>query len=175
LLKLLSPDAAPPAPVAPSPTRCIITAVTAAAFAALAIFAASAHGADGVTVLRFELPSFSFFNPCTSENVTTVGGTALSVIDTTQDNHGLEGHSVDIALKGIGETTGAQYISVGTNTITENTSDNGASAETVVTYSRLVTAGAGNDLLFAIVFHETFDANGDLVVRVNRLIPGICV
>lgn len=173
-MKLFSPDAAPSAAVAPSPKRWIIAAGVAAALAVLAVFATSAQGADGVTVLRFELPSFSFFNPCTSETV-TVGGTALSVIDTTQDNHGLEGHSVDIALKGVGQTTGTQYTFVGTNTITENTSDNGASAETVVTYSRLVTPGAGNDLLFAIVFHETFDANGDLVVRFNRLILGACV
>ncbi|HEU6445997.1 MAG TPA: hypothetical protein VFL61_13155, partial [Gaiellaceae bacterium] len=64
---------------------------------------------------------------------------------------------------------------VSTNTITENASDNGATAETVVTYSRLVTPGPGNDLLFAILFHETFDANGELVVRFNRFIPGACV
>lgn len=175
MLKLFSFDAAPPAALTPSPKRCIIAAVVAAACAALALFAASAQGADGVTVLRFEIPSFSFFNPCTNENVAIVSGTALSVIDTTQDNHGLEGHSVDIALKGIGQTTGAQYISVGTNTITENASDNGATAETVVAHSRLVTPGAGNDLLFAILFHETFDANGELVVRFNRFIPGVCV
>jgi hypothetical protein len=176
LLKLFSSDAAPPAALAQSPKRRIIAAVVAAAAcAALALFAASAQGADGVTVLRFEIPSFSFFNPCTNEDVAIVSGTALSVIDTTQDNHGLEGHSVDIALKGVGQTTGAQYISVSTNTITENASDNGATAETVVTYSRLVTPGAGNDLLFAILFHETFDANGELVVRFNRFIPGVCV
>jgi hypothetical protein len=175
VLKLFSSAAAPPATVASSRKRSIIAAVVAAASAALAVFAASAQGADGVTVSRFEIPGFSFFNPCTNENVTIVGGTALSVIDTTQDNHGLEGHSVDIALKGVGETTGAQYTWVGTNTITENTSDNGATAETVVTYSRLVTPGQENDLLFAIVFHETFNANGDLVVRFNRLIPGACV
>lgn len=175
MLNLLSSDAAPPATLTPSPKRRIIAAVVAAtACAALGLFAASAQGADGVTVLRFEIPSFSFFNPCTNENV-TLSGTALSVIDATQDNHGLEGHSVDIALKGVGQTTGAQYISVSTNTITENASDNGATAETVVTYSRLVTPGAANDLLFAILFHETFDANGELVVRFNRFIPGACV
>jgi hypothetical protein len=174
LLKLFSPDAAPPAVVAPPPKRCIIAAVV-AAFAALAVFAASAQGADGVTVVRFEIPSFSFFNPCTSEDVAIVSGTGLTVIDTTEDNHGLEGHSVDIALKGIGQTTGSQYISVGTNTITENTSDNGATTETVVGSSRLVTPGLGNDLLFSIVFHETFAASGDLVVRFNHLILGACV
>lgn len=137
-----------------------------------AAFAAPVHGADGVTVSSFQI-SFSFFNPCTNENV-DVSGTALVVIDTTADNHGLEGHSVNIAVKGIGETTGMKYVAVFANTITENTSDNGASTETTTTYERFVTPGPGNDLLFAIVFHETFDANGDLVVRFNRPILGVC-
>jgi hypothetical protein len=67
-----------------------------------------------------------------------------------------------------------QYVAVFTNTFTANTSDNGASTETITTYERFVTPGPGNDLLFAIVFHETFDANGDLVVRFNRPILGVC-
>jgi hypothetical protein len=151
--------------------RCSLAVGVAAALVALA--AATAQAADGVTVSRFPV-SFSFFDPCTDENV-DVSGTALTVIDTTPDNHGLTGHSVDIALKGIGQTSGAQYVSVGTNTITESTSDNGARVETVTAQSRLVTPGPRNDLLFAIVFHETINANGDLVVQFNRLIPGVCV
>jgi hypothetical protein len=137
-----------------------------------AAFAAPVQGADGVTVSSFPI-SFSFFNPCTNENV-DVSGTALVVRDTTADDHGLVGHSVNIAVKGIGETTGMQYVAVFANTFTANTSDNGASTETITTYERFVTPGPGNDLLFAIVFHETFDANGDLVVRFNRPILGVC-
>jgi hypothetical protein len=53
-------------------------------------------------------------------------GTALNVVDTTPDDHGLTGHSVDIALKGVGQTTGAQHVSVGTNTVTDIEPDNGA-------------------------------------------------
>jgi hypothetical protein len=147
--------------------------VSLAALSALAAFVAPAQAADGLVVDRFPV-SFSFFNPCTDENV-DVSGSALAVIDTTPDNHGLSGHSVDIALKGVGLTTGAHYVSVGTNTITENTSDNGARVETVTTHLRLVTSGPGNDLLFAIVFHETINANGDLVILFNRFIPGVCV
>jgi hypothetical protein len=153
--------------------RCTLAVSVAAGFAALVAFAATAQGADGVTVSRFPV-SFSFFNPCTNENV-DVSGTALAVVDTSPDGHGLEGHSVDMAGKGVGQTTGAQYVSVGTNTITENTSDNGARVETTTTRSRLVTPGPGNDILFAIVFHETTNANGDLVVLFNRLILGDCV
>jgi hypothetical protein len=152
--------------------RCTFAVSVAAVLAALAAVIAPAQAADGVTVSSFPI-SFSFFNPCTNENV-DVSGTALVVIDTTPDNHGLEGHSVNIAVKGIGQTTGMKYVAVFANTITGNTSDNGASTETTTTYERLVTPGPGNDLLFAIVFHETFNANGDLVVRVNRLIPGVC-
>jgi hypothetical protein len=154
--------------------RSTLAVSVAAALAALvALAAATAQATDGVTVSRFPV-SFSFFNPCTNENV-DVSGTALTVIDTTTDNHGLEGHSVDIALKGVGQTTGTQYVSVGTNTITENTSDDGARVETGTTQLRLVAPGPGNDLLFSIVFHETTNANGDLVIIFNRLIPGVCV
>jgi hypothetical protein len=153
--------------------RCTLAVSVAAALAALvALAAAPAQAADGVTVSRFPV-SFSFFNPCTNENV-DVSGTALSVVDTTPDDHGLTGHSVDIALKGVGQTTGAQYVSVGTNTVTDIESDNGALVETTTTQSRLVAPGPGNDLLFAIVFHETVNANGDLTVVFNRLIPGVC-
>jgi hypothetical protein len=152
--------------------RCTLAVSVATALAALAAFVAPAQADDGVTVSRFPI-SFSSFNPCTNE-IVDISGTALAV-NTSPDNHGLEGHSVDIALKGVGQTTGAQYVSVGTNTITENTSDNGARVETGTTQLRLVTPGPGNDLLFAIVFHETINANGDLVVFVNRLVLGDCV
>jgi hypothetical protein len=153
--------------------RCTLAVSVAAALAALvALAAATAQAADGLTVSRFPV-SFSFFNPCTNENV-DVSGTALTVIDTTPDDQGLTGHSVDIALKGVGQTTGAQYVSVGTNTVTDIESDNGALVETTTTQSRLVASGPGNDLLFAIVFHETVNANGDLTVVFNRLIPGVC-
>ena len=153
--------------------RCTLAVSVAAALAALVALAApAAQATDGVTVSRFPV-SFSFFNPCTNENV-DISGTALAVVDTTPDDNGLTGHSVDVALKGVGQTTGAQYISVGTNTVTDIESDNGALVETTTTRSRLVAAGPGNDLLFAIVFHETINANGDLVVVFNRLIPGVC-
>lgn len=152
--------------------RCTLAVSVGAALAALVALAAPAQAADGVTVSRFPV-GFSFFNPCTNENV-DVSGTALTVIDTTPDDHGLTGHSVDIALKGVGQTTGAQYVSVGTNTVTDIESDNGALVETTTTQSRLVTPGPGNDLLFAIVFHETINANGDVAVEFNRLTPGVC-
>jgi hypothetical protein len=153
--------------------RCTLAVSVAAVLAALAAFVAPAQAADGVTVSSFPI-SFSFFNPCTNENV-DFSGTVLVVIDTTPDNHGLEGHSVNIAVKGVGQTTGTQYVSVFANTITDNTSGNGASIETTTTYDRMVTPGSGNDFLFAIVFHETFNANGDLVVTFNRVILGACV
>jgi hypothetical protein len=96
------------------------------------------------------------------------------VVDTSPDKSGLTGHSVDIAFNGVGQTTGTQYVSVGTNTVTDIESDSGARVETTTTQSRLVAPGPGNDFLFAIVFHETINANGDKVVEFNRLIPGVC-
>ena len=75
--------------------RCMLAASVAAAFA-VALATATAQAADAVTVSRFPV-SFSFFNPCTDENV-DVSGTALAVFDTSPDDNGLTGHSVDIAL-----------------------------------------------------------------------------
>jgi hypothetical protein len=142
------------------------------------LVAAPAASADGVTLSRFEL-SGSFFNPCTNENV-DLSGTVLTVIDTTpEDNHGLEGHSVDIAMKGVGATSGAEYIGVSTSTTsvqgTEATSDGGAFAETAAVHSRLIAPGPGNDLVFSIVFHFTINATGDVVGLHNRLTLGACV
>jgi hypothetical protein len=149
-------------------------AVGVAAVLALTAFVAPAQAGEGVTVSSFPF-SGSFLNPCTNENI-DFSGTVLVVLDTTEDNRpALEGHSVQIAVKGVGQTTGTQYVWVFSNTVTDTTSDNGASAETTTTYDRIVAPGAGNDLLFAIVFHETINANGDPVALFNRLIPGACV
>ena len=55
--------------------RCSLTIGVAAALA-VALATATAQAADGVTVSRFPV-SFSFFNPCTNEDV-DVSGTALA-------------------------------------------------------------------------------------------------
>ena len=150
----------------------------AAAIVSLAALAVPAHGANRVTVSRFPV-SASFFNPCTNENV-DFSGTALTVLDPTpEDGHGLVFHSVDIAIKGFGETSGALYVSLFTVVVslqgTELTPDDGAFAETNVVHSRLVTAGPANDLVFAIVFHFTIDASGEVVAWHNRLTAETCV
>jgi hypothetical protein len=123
--------------------------------------------------------SFSLFNRCTNENV-DFSGTALAATDTTpEDNHGLEDHSVDIAVKGVGQTTGAQYVETFTNTVsvqgTEGTSDNGAFAETTATHSRVIAPGPANDLVFNIVFHFTINAQGEVVVFHNTITNMVCV
>ena len=70
-----------------------------------------ARAADGVTVTRIAVNGTAF-NPCTNENV-ALSGTALLVIErSSEQNRGLQFHSVDIALKGVGETTGTRYIDV---------------------------------------------------------------
>jgi hypothetical protein len=137
----------------------------AAALASLASLVAPAQAADGVTVSRFPV-SGSFVNPCTNENI-VFSGTALTVIDPTPDNHGVEFHSIDIALKGVGETTGTRYVSTFAITIslqgTEAMSDGGAFAETNAIVSRLIAPGPENDLVFRIIFHFTINANGEVV------------
>jgi hypothetical protein len=154
--------------------RYTIAVGVAVALAALAALVAPAQAAEGVTVSRFPF-SASFLNPCTNENI-DFSGTILVVLDTTQDNRpALDGHSVNIAVKGVGQTTGTQYVWVFTNTVTDTTSDTGAAAETTTTYERIVAPGPGNDLLFTIVFHETINANGDVVAFFNRLIIEPCV
>jgi hypothetical protein len=126
-----------------------------------------AQAANGVTVSTFPL-EFSFFNPCTNENV-DFSGTGLSVIDPTpEDNHGLIGHGVDIAIKGVGETTGTRYVAL-------FAADNGAYVETNPVHSRLIAPGPANDLVFAIVFHIAINANGEVVGWHNRVTFEACV
>jgi hypothetical protein len=150
-----------------------------AALVALGAVAATAQAADGLTVSRFPV-SFSFFNPCTNENV-EFSGTALTVVDPTpEDNHGLNFHSIDIALKGVGETTGTRYIETFAVTDSdqgteEDPAGNGVFAETNSVHSRLIAPGPDNDLVFAIVFHFTINATGEIVGWHNRVTIEACV
>jgi hypothetical protein len=155
----------------------IVSLALTLAIAALAGLVTPDKAAGGVSVSRFPV-NFSLFNPCTNESV-QVSGTALTVVDPTPDNHGLTFHSVDVALKGVGETTGSRYVEHFAVTIslqgTEGEGDNGAFAETNAVHSRLVTPGPANDLAFAIVFHVTINANGETVGFHNRVTIGACV
>ena len=102
------------------------------------------------------------------------------MIDTTpEDNHGLTFHSIDMALKGVGQTTGLRYVETFAIAIslqgTEGTSDSGAFAETNAIHTRLIAPGPRNDLVFAIVFHFTINANGEVVGWHNRVTAEACV
>jgi hypothetical protein len=48
-------------------------------------------------------------------------------------------------------------------------------AETNVTHSRLITPGPDNDFVFAIVFHFTINANGEIVGWQNHVTFDACV
>lgn len=144
---------------------------------ALASLLAPAAAADGVTVSRFTI-GFSLFNTCTNEDV-QFRGDVLVVIDTTpEDNHGVVGHTTE-AVTGEGQTTGAQYVLLFTNTVsaqgTEDPSDHGAYAETTATHERLVAPGPANDLVFSIDSHFTINANGEVVGFHNRVTQEACV
>lgn len=155
-----------------------ISTIVVVALALFGGFAGASAAANGTSVSRFPV-SFTLFNPCTNENM-DFSGTALVVLDPTpDDNRGLRFHSVDFAIKGVGETTGTRYIETFSVTIsvqgTEATSDNGAFAETNVVHSRVIAPGPANDLVFAIVFHFTINATGELVVFHNRVTAEACV
>jgi hypothetical protein len=156
----------------------IVSLAVTLAIAALAAFSVPAQAANGVTVSRFPV-SFSLFNPCTNESV-DFSGTVLVVIDITpEDNRGLTGHSVDIALKGVGQTTGTRFVELFASTTsrqgTEGTPGDGAFAETNAVHSRLIAPRPANDLVFAIVFHFTINANGEVVGWHNRVTFEVCV
>lgn len=133
--------------------------------------AAAAQAGNGVTVEKFPV-SFSTFNPCTNETV-ELGGNALVVRDETPDEQGLEFHSIDIALKGVGPTTGLRYVWHFGITVSIQGGE-GAFAETAVVRSRLIAPGPDNDLVGSIVFHMTINAKGELVVIFNRRDPEAC-
>jgi hypothetical protein len=137
--------------------------------AALAGFTPAAQAAASVS--KFPV-SFSLFDPCTNENI-DFSGNAMAVL-TTQDNHTIF-HSVDIAVTGIGETTGMSYHETFSVLIAEQgTDETGPYAETNSVQSRLITPGGGNDLEFDIIFHFTITANGDVPVFHNR-VTATCV
>jgi hypothetical protein len=143
------------------------------ALAALAL-APVASGEGRVTVSRFPI-SFSFFNPCTNENV-AFSGTALGLIDTTAGDDFQLFHAVEINVTGIGETTGTRYREVFSITdVRQGDDEGGPFAETLSIHSRLITAGGGNDLDFDIVFHQTITATGEVAVSFNRITNESCV
>lgn len=156
--------------------RSVFYGVVVTALVSLAALVPTA-AADGVTVSRFPV-SFGFFNPCTNENV-DFSGTAMTVADQTPDTHGLTFHSIDVSLKGVGATSGDRYHEQFAITVslqgTEDASDNGAFSENNVVHSRIVAQGPRNDLVFSIVFHQTINANGELVVFNNTVTTEACV
>ncbi len=144
------------------------------AVAVLAALATPAQAGNGVTVEKFPV-SFPMFNQCTNETV-ELSGNALVVRDETPDEHGLTFHSIDIAFKGVGPTTGLRYVwHFGITVSIQGTEGDAAFAETTVVRSRLIAPGPGNDLVFAIVFHMTINAKGELAVLHNRVTDEACV
>jgi hypothetical protein len=132
--------------------------------AALATFAPAGQAAASVS--KFPV-SFSLFDPCTNENV-DFSGSAMAVLNTTQDNHVIF-HSVDIDVTGIGGTTGAGYRETFSVLIAQQgTDETGPYAETNPVHSRVLTPGGGNDFEFDAIFHITITANGDVSVFLNR-------
>ena len=155
-------------------TRRVFLAGVVAAVALLVSVVVPAEASATVSVSRFPI-SFSLFNPCTNEDV-DFSGSALVVIETTPDDGDFIFHSVDIGVKGIGQTTGTEYVETFAIAVAQQGIEaTGPYAETNAVKSRLIAPGPRNDLTFSIVFHFTVDPAGQIVAFHNTVTNQVCV
>jgi hypothetical protein len=146
--------------------------------AAIASMVVAAQAAGGVVVTKVPAAFTLWNHPCTNE-IVDFTGTSLIVGDTPHDGRGLELHSVDMALRGVGRTTGIRYVDTVAFHISEEgtpeTLGDRALAYTAVFRSRIVAPGPGNDLVIAGISHLTINANNELAVTFERPTESICV
>lgn len=155
-------------------TRRTFIASVAIAVALFVSVVVPAQASAAVSVSRFPI-SFSLFNPCTNEDV-DFNGTALVMIETTPDDGHFIFHSVDIGVKGIGQTTGTLYVETFAIAVAQQGNEAiGPFAETNAVHSRLIAPGPQNDLTFSIVFHFTVSPAGEIVVFRNTVTNEVCV
>jgi hypothetical protein len=135
-------------------------------FGTLALAAALAWttAADAAVVTQSTSHSdFTFFNPCTGEDVQIIGEvTTLSTATVTGNTISGTLHTVFIAT-GTGLTSGLTYHeSVVFNSAFETSLQSDQATSTRVAAISVVAPGGGNNLYNPIFFHTTFDANGNL-------------
>jgi hypothetical protein len=151
----------------------------AAVFAAIVVmaivFVGRSQAAGGVTVSKFDV-AFTLFNPCTDELV-DLSGKAQTVLDVSPDDGHFHFQAHDIALKGIGQTTGTRYVEhANISIVIEGPFENGHFVEqNTIRNLRLITAGGGNNFVdFAVTYHITVNANGDVAVEFVHALPTGC-
>jgi hypothetical protein len=145
-----------------------VAAVVVLALISLLAFAPAANADER----KFEV-EFSFDNPCTNETI-DFRGTVLGFLNVSPGH--LLFHAGNLNVTGVGETSGTRYREIFTFTeVHQGSDESGPFAETSSFHWRIVTPGPGNDFVSTIVFHMTINANGEVVVQLNRLNEGTCV
>lgn len=127
--------------------------------------------AEGATTTTVPI-STEFFVPCAGETV-TLSGTVLINSHFTQDaNGGAHGHfiSPSTALRGVGLTSGQQYVGHSRTISIANSSSEGFPLNnSFIQVFRVNGAGPGNDYSLRIQIHVTLNANGELTANVFRI------
>src|SRR4051812_34100236 len=128
----------------------------------LATVAASASDAAVVTQSTFH-SDFTYFNPCTGEDVHIIGDVTFHTTSTVTDNT-ISGtmHSVFIAT-GTGLTSGLTYQeSVVFNRSFQTSLQNGEATNTTQGMIRVIAPGGGNNQYDPFLLYTTMNANGDI-------------
>ena len=102
------------------------------------------------------------FNPCTGETVHVVGK-IHEVIHISDNNHGGGISILEINyqnVKGVGETTGDNYIFRSQNLIADTFQPTAANEFTQITHSFLIKQGSGGKALITVTTHVSINANG---------------
>jgi opacity protein-like surface antigen len=138
----------------------------------VATIAAAASHAAVVTRSTFH-SDFTYFDPCTGEDVHIIGDVTFQTTSTVTDNT-ISGtmHSVFIAT-GTGVTSGLKYQeTVVFNRSFETSLQNGEATNTTQGVIRVIAPGGGNNQYDPFFLHTTMNANGDVTsFRFER--PGV--
>jgi hypothetical protein len=144
--------------------RLIMKKLFAALALAVLLASVSATASDAAVVTRSTFHSdFTYFNPCTGEDVHIIGDVTFLTTSTVTDNT-ISGtmHSVFIAT-GTGLTSGIKYQeTVVFNSSFETSLQNGEATNTTRGVISVIAPGGGNNQYDPIFLHTTVDANGNV-------------
>jgi hypothetical protein len=157
--------------------RCVLAVL--ATIAVLAGFRAMPAGAQAdVNTIHEEAPVSGIISlTCFGEDVSfqgTVSGVEHTTIDAAGGNHSV-GHAGELRATGVGLTTGQLYILTGGTQDTAGLfSSDGPIAITTVFTINYISQGGGPNYRQVEVVHLTRDANGDVVLDVDRILLDKC-
>jgi hypothetical protein len=144
--------------------RLIMKKLFAALALAILLATVSATASHAALVTRSTFHSdFTYFDPCTGEDVHIIGDVTFFTTSTVTDNT-ISGtmHSVFIAT-GTGLTSGLKYQeTVVFNRSFETSLQNGEATNTMLGVISVVAPGGGNNQYSPIFLHTTLDADGNV-------------